>query len=231
MNIKNRTAIQALLIYMLSTLSSSALAQGGIIDYIDGWGIGLSVGQVAIADTDGFFKISPDPDTGEGEVREFGLSSDDSTAPEVYVAFDFGNIRWLVEYASHSHDSENVTVMDNSGFAGSQQVVKSFDASMDVDKLFIIGSYRFRELEVAGASPFMGVGFGGAEFEVDGESDSSTMGLIQVGIEYPVSEAIAIEAKIRATKSFHDPKFKFDEGEWRTEYSSRSFHFGATYNF
>lgn len=231
MNVKKKTIFPALVTGLLSSFVGNVQAQGGIVDYIDGWVVGVSVAQVAMDDADGFFKISPDPDTGDGEVRSFDLNYDDSTAPEIYIAFDFGNIRWQLEYAAHSHDSDSVTVSDDSGFGGSQQEVKTFDASMDIEQFFFSGSYRFRQYDLAGFSPFVSVGFGGADFEVSGESDSSTVGMVQIGVDYAISERIGVEAKLRASKSFHDPKFEFDEGEWRTEYSSRSFHVGANYSF
>lgn len=203
--------------------ASSAGAQT-IIDAIERYYVGVSLNVADADDSSSQFFIPAQEGAVEDQpkrVVQFATSIDRSIGAGIRGGFVAGNWRWELEYQRHDHDTDEFVVEGEHRASG----------GIEAELLIFSGFYDFKFLEFAGLVPYFGLGFGGGEFTVDSVDDSTTMGKVSIGVIWPWSDNLMVDAGFHMIDNFHEPTFEFESGDLEVEYSTRGLSVALNYLF
>lgn len=148
----------------------------------------------------------------ESDVEITGLGSgtadyDMGFAFDLRGGYDFGQGRVEAEFGYRANDfedsSEDFTVMS----------------------YMVNGYYDFKI--AAPVTPFVGLGLGLLNGDIDGESDTTFGGQVALGVAYPLNKQVNLDLTYKYLTTFSD----FEKQGVKLDYSNSTLLVGARYNF
>lgn len=156
---------------------------------------------------------------------EFDADIDGDTDIALLGGWDAPNydIRLEFEYRKYASD------ISNFGGSGSGQVVSG---EADAQQLVVMAYYDIREVAFIPATikPYLGLGVGGVDVELGGESDDGVMVQFGVGVSYDVVHDLTVDLGYRYFES-EDLNYELANGDLLTEYKGDVFTLGVRWYF
>lgn len=191
MNIK-QSIISAALISATSLVSTASAADNA-------WYVGISTNNAELSD------VNTSSEPLAGVTRRIDVVSDDSTGFGIKAGrtlFTSGNGNKLsveLSYSSTDHDIENIAFMDNDFLASDGRS----EGEVEIDTVLARLVYKF---ELGKFNPYVGLGIGQSDFEIDGRYGMSVGQGPQARPPFSTGgdSATAIEYRVGAEYSFTD---------------------------
>lgn len=109
-----------------------------------------------------------------------------------------------------------------------ENAVANGNGDLSVEQLLVNFWYDFNQGERL--RPYLGLGIGMADMEINGASDDVTIGQLGAGVNYHLTPRLVLDAGYRYAMA-EDATFKSDTSSLESEYEAQSLLVGLRYNF
>lgn len=192
------------------------------------WYVGGALNRFDLDDTKSTFRRpASGPPVGGTPAQEFNFDADIDGDSDIALLGGWDapayNIRLEFEYRKYTSDIKNF-----SG-GGSGEVI---NGEAEARQLLVMAYYDVRNIEFlpANIKPYLGLGVGGADVELGGESDDGVMVQFGLGVSYDVFDYLTIDLGYRYFET-EDLDYELPNGNLTTEYKGDVVALGVRWYF